>query len=149
MVVIARSDITGCMIARLRSFSELTALVGTTPPRVSAVLQDAWSMPTKAVIIRRAGGTPRADDYTLGRLRTRFDVLCFGQNGLEADRVWAMVDAILVPAQGGVGGRTASFTLTGCRVDDIVPEGGPLADVDPGSGWPRVFASYQVSWWSV
>lgn len=147
MVVAARVDLVGALIAHLRSYSELTALVGGASPRISAQLQDAWPMPTGAVLLRKTGGTPADDEYTMGRRRTRIDVFCYGTTGRNADRVWAMVDAILVPQQG----TRASFkrTVDGqtVRVDDIVPESDAIADVEADTGWNRVVASYQVRWW--
>lgn len=146
MVVIAHADITGCMLARLRSFPELTALVGGASPRISASFQESWAMPVKAVLLRKAGGPIIGDDYALGLKRTRIDVFCYGATGLDADRLWAMVDAILVPRQGE---HPASFHQAGCRVDTIVPEADADAQVEPDTGLHRVFSPYLVNWWSL
>lgn len=147
MVVASRADLVGCLIARLRSFSELTALVGGASPRISARLQDAWAMPTGAVLLRKVGGPNPGDEYMMGRKATRIDVFCYGSTGYEADRVWGKVDPILVPEQGS--GRSACFRLNGVRVDDIVPESDAISTIEQQTNWPRVSASYIVRWWSL
>lgn len=146
MVVVALPDIIGCLITRLRSFSELTALVGSGTPRISGSRQDAWAMPTSAIIVRKAGGPPD-DLYTMGRQRTRIDLLCYGSDGRNADRVWAMAHRVLVPKQD----TRASFKLTiggqVVRVDQLIPESDAVSGTEPQTGYPRTFASYHVLWW--
>lgn len=146
MVVVARPDLIGAITGRLRSFSELTALVGGGSPRISGSRDDDWAMPTTAVVVRKAGG-PRDELETAGRLSTRVDVICYGSTGYNADRVWAMVDAILVPAQGTRASWRRTVGGQVVRVDNVEREADAVSDVDPTTRWPFTFASYVFRWW--
>jgi hypothetical protein len=143
-VIVARGDIVKAMRSHLRAFPELTALVGGAYPRISAELQPAWPMPSGAVLLRRAGGPP---GDLLGRKVTRIDTFCYGSSGKQAQDIWAMLDAILVPEQGG--SRPAQWRADGCRVDGVVSEADALAQVEPVSEWHRVFAPYLIYWWTL
>lgn len=117
--------------------------------RISSEIQggpNGWAMPTRAIVLRKAGGPVIGDDYTMGLKTTRIDTFSYGATGKEADDVWAMLDAILVPATGS---RSASFTLHGCAIDDIRPEADALAQIDDKTGWRRVWAAYVCTWISV
>lgn len=169
MVVAARSDLLYAVNGYLRTFTaEWTALGldsdagwkrGPDPsqwrsgPRISSEIQGGdygWKMlqdkATRAIVLRKAGGPVIGDDYTMGLKTTRIDTFSYGASGKEADDVWAMLDAILVPLQGS---RSASFTLHGCSVVDIRPEADALAQTDPETGWRRVWAPYVITWASV
>ena len=137
MPVIVRPDIVGAVIARLRSFSEITALTGT---RISAELQDAWPMPTHAVRIRQTGGPP--PDVQVNLQRTRFDVTCYGSNGLEAARLMNVVGPALAPDQM----TRSSFIQGAVRVYDVVPEAGVISDVDRDNGWHFCWQPFMVRW---
>jgi hypothetical protein len=164
MVVIARSDLLYALAGYVRSFAaEWTALgldsaggwktppsgsglAKRTGPRISGEIQggDAgWKLPTRAIVIRKAGGPNVGDDYTLGIKHTRIQATCYGGTGVEADGVWALLDAILVPNSGD---RPASFVRAGCRISDIVPESDAAALREPETQWPFVTASYVVTW---
>lgn len=161
MTVAARSDLLYSIGGFLRSFTAEWHSVGLDSNsgwklpnqrsglRISSEIQggsDGWMMPTRAIVLRKAGGPVIGDDYTLGLKTTRIDTFSYGATGKEADDVWAMLDAILVPATGS---RSASFTLHGCTISDIRPEADALAQTDPQTGWRRVWAPYQVTWISV
>lgn len=160
MVVLARADLLYAVTDRLRSFSELTALVSSSAgwngtgsgPRIGGERRtgpNGWAMPTQAIVVRRAGGPVRIEDVALGYKTSRLDIVCYGQTAKLAADVWRMLDAVLVPAQGGVGGQVASFTLHGARVDSVIPETDATSLVDPELRWPFVLAPYVFSWWSV
>lgn len=155
MVVQARADLIYAVIGYVRSFTaEWSALQlnsaagwkgGGSGLRISGERQggkDGWDMPTRAIRIRKAGGPNVADDYTLGIKHTRIQATCYGATGAEADKVWAMLDAILVPA----GDRAAGFVRSGCVVSDIVPESDAASLIDPDERWPYVEASYIATW---
>lgn len=149
MVVVARNDLLYSIIGRLLSFSELTSLVnsaggwqaGGSGARISASFQDHWKMPASAIWLRKTGGP--APDYEVGIRTSRIDVRCYGATGYEADRVWAMLDAVLVPATGE---RASGFSLNGVNVIDIRPEADAIADREPDTRYPYVWAPYLVCW---
>ena len=150
MPVVALPDILGALVARLRSFSEITALTSTAAgyvnpagnpaTRVSAQRGDNWKMPTHAVVLRLAGGP--ADDMAVRFKRTRVDVECFGPNAFEAARLWRTVDPALLWGASGLNG----FRQAGCRVDSVEREGGPNLVTDDSLGWPFILSSYIVRW---
>lgn len=149
MVVVARPDLLYAVIGYLLSFSELTSLVnsaggwqsGGSGARISSSFQDKWKMPTGAIWLKKAGGpTP---DYEVGIQTQRIDVRCYGAAGFEADRLWAMLDPVLVPATGE---RQVSFNLHGVTVIDIRPEAAPISDREPQTNYSVVWAPYLVTW---
>jgi hypothetical protein len=160
MVVVARADLLYAVTDRLRSFSELTTMVSSAAgwngtgsgPRIGGERRsgaNGWAMPTSAIVVRRAGGPVRLEDVGLGHKTSRLDIVCYGQTAKLAADVWRMLDAVLVPASGGVGGQHVSFTLHGARIDDVVPETDAMSLIDPELRWPFVLSPYVFSWWSV
>ena len=149
MVIVARPDLLGCLLLRLRSFGEVTALVNSAAgwtdgrvgsPRISAVIHDKWAMPTRAVRLMKTGGPP--GDIQTNVLRQRVDVTCYGSNDREASDLLNMVAPALAPDQSGI----SSFTLAGCRVYDVVPEAATIVDVDPNLGWPFAWQPFVIVW---
>lgn len=153
MVVAARSDLLYALIGHLRSYAaEWTAIGldssagwkgGGIGPRISGEVNPGWVMPTRAIVLHKAGGPTIGDDYTMGLKTTRIDTFSYGATAADADGVWAMLDAILVPETGL---RSPGFTLHGVVVDDIRPEADALAQTEPDTGWRRVWAPYVVTW---
>lgn len=154
MAVVALGDLVYAMIGRVRSYTELTDLVSSAAgwkgtgsgPRISGEIrggENGWKLPTRAVVLREAGGPAIGDDYTMGIMHTRIQITCYGATGAEAREVWGLVHPILAPKTGE---RSAAFTLRGCRVSDIVPEVSGAALREPDTGWPFVTASYIVTW---
>jgi hypothetical protein len=149
MVVQARPDLLFGVIGHLLTFSELTSLVnsaggwqsGGSGARISASFQEKWKMPTGAIWLKKAGGPP--GDYEVGIRTTRIDVRCYGPHGSAADDLWAMLDAVLVPATGE---RQVSFNLNGVTVIDIRPEADAISDREPQTLYPVVWAPYLVTW---
>lgn len=165
MVVTARADIVYSLNGWLRTFADEWHAIGLdsatgwkaapdpsqqrSGPRISSEIQggdNGWRMPTRAIVLRKAGGPVVGNNYTLGLKTTRIDTFSYGASGKEADDVWAMLDAILVPSQGS---RSAGFVLNGCVVSDIRPEVDALAQTDDATGRRRVWAPYLVDWRSV
>lgn len=161
MVVAARADLLFTICGQLRTYGAEWAALGVdsvggwkTPddpldkksgPRVSSEIQggpSGWNMPTRAIVLRKAGGPSIGDDYTMGLKTSRIDAFAYGATGKEADDVWALLDAILVPTDG----RAAGFILNGIAVSDIRPAVDALAQTEPDTGWRRVWASYFVDW---
>lgn len=136
MAVVVRPDITGALIARIRSFTEVQALAGT---RVSAELQDGWQMPTHAVRIRQTGGPP--PDVQANILRSRFDVWCYGSTGREASRLLDIVIPALCPDQSQITG----FRQGNVKVYDVIPEAGPISDRTE-ENWPYCWQPVQVTY---
>lgn len=141
MAVVARPDLLGALIARLRATTEITALTST---RISGELQDAWTMPTHAVTLRRSGGPP--GDYLGGIWYSRIDVTAYGSTRREATRLLDIVLPALCPLQGPPGG---SFIQSAVRVYDIAPEAEMIADTEPDTGWPFAWMPLVVSWCGV
>jgi hypothetical protein len=141
MVVAARPDLLGAIIARLRAEADLTAL---TSARISGQLQDSWAMPVHAVLVRLAGGGPGKPH--LAFKEQRVDVFCFGSTGFEATKVWRQLDAVFNPGQERQCSFIQSVGGVNCRVYSVVPEREPSSEIEPDSGWPRVSASYLVRW---
>jgi hypothetical protein len=141
MAVVARPDVLGSIVAYLRSFPEITALVATaagatdsrTTPRVSGEKQDWWDMPTHAVWLNRTGGPIVGSDYLLGWWNQRIDVTCYGSSKREATRLMELVLPALCPMQGE---RAGSFVWSGVRVSDIVPESDIISEIEDDTGWP-------------
>jgi hypothetical protein len=140
MVVQARADLLYAVIGHLLTFDELTSLVNSASgwqpgkgsgPRISSSFQDGWKMPTRAIWLKKSAGP--AGDYEAGLQTTRIDVRCYGATGKEADDLWAMLDAILVPATGE---RMVSFTRNGCHVVNIRPEAGEMSDRERDTRYP-------------
>jgi hypothetical protein len=149
MPILARPDVLGCLLLRLRSFSEVTALVNSAAgwtdgrvgsPRISAVVSGMWVMPTRAVRLMKTGGPP--GDIQTNVLRQRVDVTCYGSTDREASDLLNMVAVALAPDQS----VRSSFTLGGCRVYDVVPEAAAIVDVDPQTTWPFAWQSFVVTW---
>lgn len=160
MVIAAHSDLLYGIVGYLRSFSSewhtlgLDSAAGWKQPltrsglRISSEIQGGdlgWKMPTRAIVLRKAGGPTVGDDYALGIKTTRIDTFSYGATGQEADGVWALLDAILVPQTGL---RVAGFTRSGVTVVNVVPESDASALRDPDTDWRYVFASYAVKWMS-
>ncbi len=143
MVVTALPDFLGAMVARLRSFSELTTLCGTTPPRISGELQDAWfpdkTVAQHAIWIEQQGMTEQHD---IDHFFTRIDLHCFGSTGYEARRLWRQVHPILCPTR--YSGTATGFQQSGVRVWDIAHESGPFPLLYPQTDWRMATAAYRV-----
>lgn len=157
MVVTAPPDIVGALLVRLRSFAVEWSALGLDSHagwkgsgsglRISGEIgggEHGWKMPTRGLIIRRAGGPIVGDDYAMGLYATRIDTVSYGPTGELAGAVWALLHAILVPKTGEQ--RYPSFTVAGCRVGNIVPEVGPVSDTERDTGYRYVFAPYIVQW---
>jgi hypothetical protein len=138
----------GAMVAYLRSFSEITALVATaggatdgrTEPRISGEKQNWWKMnppnlggPAHAVWLNRTGGPIVGSDYLLGWWNQRIDVTCYGSSKREATRLMELVLPALCPMQGE---RAGSFVQSGVRVSDVFPESDIISEVEDDTGWP-------------
>jgi hypothetical protein len=144
MVVAARPDLLGAIIARLRASSDITALTGM---RISAALGTAWAMPTHAIVLAIAGGPPLPG--ATPRKRTRIDVRCYGSTPFEAMRLWRQFDAVWCPGQEHVVQFRQTIAGQVCGVGSVDPEGGPTALIEPDTEWPFVLSSYLVSWMGV
>lgn len=151
MAVQALPDVIGAIVARLRSFPEITALVGSTPgykttatvdektrPRVSPTLQGFWAMPTYAIVVQGPIGKPAADDPDFGIHATRCDLHIYGPNPKNAMDLWRIVEPALCPLLP----TSRSFVQAGVRFGDVVREGGPTALIEPQTTYPKVVATY-------
>ena len=142
MVVAPRPDVVAAVIARLRSFSEITALTST---RITARSQPSWSgMPTYSVIARPRGGPEWKPNLNL--MISRFDVLCYGATDAQSAALWRQLDAVLCPGQE----RRAAFSQTvdgvTCRVGSVEHESMPITGTEDETGWPRTSCTYLVKW---
>lgn len=155
MTVIARPNLGTALRARLLTFPEVVTLVSTTGgyvstataeqkalPRIASQIASYWSMPTRAIRLRRTGGALTDGDYSLGLWRSRIDLFCYGAAGHEAIGLLDVVLPALCPLQG----TSAGFTEGTCRVALIEPEADVFADVDPQTGWPFAWVPLSISW---
>jgi hypothetical protein len=162
MPLVALADPVAALVARLRSFSEISAMVTTADgyadeataverarPRISTAVQRFWKLPTAAILLRRRSGPPPDRD---GRIRTsRFDLWYFGDGGRtnspsrqerEAFALWRQASPALTPAQ-GVSDR---FVAAGCLVYGIDDEADPFPYDDRDTGWRVVVGPILVRW---
>ena len=154
MAVVARPDLIGAMLTRLRAIPEVAAQVSSSAgwtdgrsgsPRISGAVQDAWKMPTRSIRLRRTGGPIVGSDYSLSLWSSRVDVLCYGATVLEASALLDLVLPALCPPQG----QSAGWTVNGCRVGSIEPEADAIATVEPDTQWPFAWAPLIVRWLGV
>lgn len=138
MAVAARPDVVASVVARLRTFTEITSLTST---RITARLQPSWSgMPTYAILVRPAGGPPGKAQLNL--MVSRIDLFCYGATEAQAAALWRQVDAVFCPGQELV----TRFTAAGCHVGSVDRESMPVSGIEDGTDWPRTTASYLVRW---
>jgi len=132
----------GALITRLRSFSEITALVGTSPPRVASEFKRAWTpaMPTYAIRLNRAGGRPSQIDSF--RKLSRVDVFCYGPDITRADMLMEIVEPALCPGAAAANG----FVQSGCVFFGIEPETDAIVTLDPDTKWPYAWMPFIVDW---
>lgn len=130
MPVVVRPNLLAGLIARLKTFSEVTAHVGSSPARIAPEIDDGWPMPTKAVRLRQTGG-PRSD-VQASILTGRVDVTCYGSTPLDASTLLDIVISALCPDQMGRSG----WVQGALRVYDVTPEAGPISDREPDTRWP-------------
>ena len=140
MAVQVIPDVVQAIIERLEAESAITTLTGS---RISRVMRSTWAMPTHAITIRLVGDGG-GDDYESGRLRSRLDIECYGPTPEQALLVWRTMHPYLVPNRGS--GRKVAFKQSGCRIDNIVKEGGPGELIDDTTNYPFVLATYIVNW---
>ena len=135
-------DLIGALIARYRGLSGITTLTST---RISAALQDAWDpMPRHAMLLSGPIGSPAttASDQVVGKQRTRVDIFFYGATPYEAMRLWRTAHPYICPRQDTV----TQFVQSGCRVGNVLREGGPTRGIEPDTGWPFVLATYVYDW---
>lgn len=134
-------DIVGALIARYRSFTEITDL---TALRISNRLQSDW-FPNgdvrPAIWINGPIGSPRAD-VQAGIQRSRFDVFFYGANQFEAMRLWRIAHPCICPDQA----RSSAYWVGQTIVRNAFHEGGPSRADDGEAKHPRVLATYVYEW---
>jgi hypothetical protein len=143
VTITALPNIVGAVNAQLRSFNEITTLVGSNPPRISAELKREWVMPTHAILLRRVGGP--GGDYWIQTQDTRIDVRCYGSTGYEAARLWQIVHAVLCPNP-AASGRSVSFRKAHCIVYNVTQESSPISLIEPETNWPFTSVPYIFKW---
>lgn len=143
MAVIARPDVIGAVIAHLRAVSELTALTST---RISGAKQDSWQLPSQRCLwVDGPKGAPLVASQGIPLWSMRIDFNAYGPTGLEAMKVWNVLDAALIPDQGD----SAQFSGTGVRVINVSHESGPFRVVEPETGHNVVLATYLFAYQAV
>lgn len=157
--VVALPDHISALNLRLRSFTEITALVGAADgytkdatiaqratPRVSPVRQPFWKLPHYAILLRKVGGPPMHRDA--GLHTSRVDLWFYGPGDddgtqeREAYALWRTAHPALMPAPG----TSDMFTLAGCCVDGITDEAEPFPYLDTATGWRVMVAPIMVGW---
>jgi hypothetical protein len=160
MAVTQIPDVYAALNLRLRSFSEITALVGSaegyTPaatiperarPRVSSVVQPFWLLPHYAILMRKAGGPP--PDRSVRIRNTRCDLWFYGPGKNPGTRektagdLWRWTKPALCPDNHPA---TDAFTLAGCRVYGVEDEADPFPFLDRETGWNVMVWPVVISW---
>lgn len=141
MAIATLPDITGAIMLRLRSITAITAL---TANRIATERGADWFPDVTArhaIVINGPVGSP-GDDYQIGIQRTRYDFLMYGASGFEAMRLYRTAHPNICPRQDSV----VAFVQSGCRVRNVVKEGGPTRLNDPDTNWAYVLCSYIYTW---
>jgi hypothetical protein len=152
MVLVAAPNPYSALTVRLASFSEILALVSSAPgwknggsgARISSVRQADWSLPTHAILVRKAGGPP--PDRDARTRHSRADLWYFGPGkdvGTQEREAYRLYEQV-IPALTAAG---ESFVAANCRVYSIEEEAEPIPYVDQDSGW-RVLVGPVVIHWS-
>jgi len=137
-------DLTAALMLRIRSFAAVTALCPSArirpewPRKADGALEFAVPPFLYFVLIQTGRGGP--GEQAGARMQERVDISCYGPDARTATLLWRTVHYALCPAVGS--GRRASFTLAGCQVNSLTPEGGPNRLIDPDTAWPYTQASY-------
>ncbi len=141
MAVQVVPDLKQAFIERLEAATAVTALTST---RIAGVIRTSWAMPDYAIVLRLSGNGPAPDDVEVGILRNRIDIEFYASTPEKAVLLWRTAHPYLVPNRAS--GRKVAFKQSGCRVDNVVKEGGPSEVIDAQTGYPFVLASYLVNW---
>lgn len=165
MAVAALPDAISALLARLRSFAEITALVTTDAgytaeatdvqkarPRISGRVQSFWQLGrwpadplqpkgSYALVVSGPIGAPLDDrDVAIYGLRT--DLHFYASSPIQAMAFWRQVHPTLCPRFG----TPERFVLNGCRFLTVDAEGGPTQLVEPDTHYCKVVASYVYRW---
>lgn len=127
------------VIAKLLATSTVTAI---TSARISGKRQDAWTMPTAAIVVYGPRGGPGDNEPAPGLATERLDLFCYGTTGKNAKDLAAVVLRALSPLQGTRG----SFKLAHTRVANVRAEGGRVALTDQDTGWEYVVVPILVTY---
>lgn len=135
--ITAEADVLGAVAARLRTFTEITAL--TTADRIAGKLAKDWfgtaDTADYAVRLRKTGGPVDADRRTTGQKVQRLDIWAYGSNPKNASKLMAYVLAALCPLQVNAGGFRQSADSATIQVNWIQPEAEVIDDTEPDTGW--------------
>jgi len=139
-------DLSAALLLRVRSFSAITALAPSArirlswPRKASGELE--FSVPPYVYFVLISTGRGGPGELGSARLGERVDISCYGPDDRTAMLLWRTVHYALCPPIGSTRGN--SFTLAGCTVNNIQPEGGPSRLIDPDTKWPYVTGGYIV-----
>ncbi len=148
MTITAQADILAAVTARLRTFSEITALTST---RIGGELGSDWftgANAQHAIWLRRTGGPVDIEDWLIGIQRSRLDCWCYGSSAKAANDIMSLVLAALAPEQAGGAGSFIQ-TLTGgarVRVYNVIPETGVISNREPDTGYRYAWCPLMVTW---
>lgn len=152
MPVTAQADILGAVTARLRTFTEVTALTNT---RIGGEIGSDWFPgpgAQYAVRMRRTGGPTDVDLNRAGIHYARIDCMCYGSSGRTATKLLSTVLAALCPDQsGGRSSFTQAVTVEpnttqNVRVYSIEPEVEPVQDREPDTNFYYAWAPLIAAW---
>jgi hypothetical protein len=146
-VAIVLGDLPAAIIQRLRASPEVVALCG---DRISAAFPEGrrkWDMPTRAIIVRSAGGLPpsQSDERRWGRVDLRFYGVGASPNVRRrtARELWRTVEPVLCPPPNI--GIPMGFHAAGLIVYTIYPQSSePVTLPEPGTDWDCALMSYSV-----
>lgn len=137
-------DLAGAIRAYLRAQAEITALVGERvwigwPRDPNGALRVKVPPYLHAVLIEpgRGGLPPAVETPTLYE---RVDISCLGPDEVGASALWRQLAPCLYDPRRR---RFPGFRAANTRVEEAVPEGGPIRLIDQPTGWPRIVATYQ------
>lgn len=132
-------DLVGAMIAHTRALPETSALAGA---RVSARVQNAWSLPQYAVVWRKVPGPTATRMGNVPVAQQPLQVECYGADLRTADLLWRTLHAELFPdpptAQG--------FHAAGCAVIQLEQSGAAAPLMESETDFPRVVTTYVATY---
>jgi hypothetical protein len=147
MTLVIVPDVLTSLAGYLASVPEVAAIVSTAAGwtnggsgnRISGAFGKNWRVPSRAIVIRRAGG-PGGDD--IGLHRSRLDVWCCVTNMREAVELWRNVHAALCPQQP----ISRGWTFDHCRVLDVEQDADPIPQDDTDTDWSILVTPYVLTW---
>lgn len=149
MVIVANADILGAITARLRTFSEVTALTST---RIAGEIGPDWfsgKQARYAIRLRRTGGVPDPEEWRVGIHTSRIDCNCYGSSERAANLLLSTVLACLCPDMSRPMAFTQQLGSAFVHVASVMPEVDVVADRETDTGYRYAWVPLSIRWQSI